>query len=134
MTKVTPQVPALAGMTPLGFTPITPQETPAMTTTTTLTIAQQIANALDNDGMQFSTRPTDGSEPQDFMDLILRHGGSDHYWPDGWKTGDAHRHTFNDGSIITVAGDAWDFGFATCFCWAGCPNDDCTAQHDAGEV
>jgi hypothetical protein len=31
MTKVTPQVPALAGMTPLGFTPIAPQETPAMT-------------------------------------------------------------------------------------------------------
>ena len=32
MTKVTPQVPALAGMTPMGFTHITPQETPAMTT------------------------------------------------------------------------------------------------------
>jgi hypothetical protein len=30
MTKVTPQIPALAGMTPLGFTPITPKETPAM--------------------------------------------------------------------------------------------------------
>ena len=30
MTKVTPQVPALAGMTPMGFTPIAPQETPAM--------------------------------------------------------------------------------------------------------
>ena len=101
---------------------------------TTLPIAQQIANALDNDGSQFWTRPTDDSERLTFRDLIEHHGGSSIDWRDGWRTGDAHRHTFRDGSIITVAGDAWDFGFATCFCWAGCPNDDCTAQHDAVEV
>ena len=43
MTKVTPQVPALAGMTPMGFTPITPQETPAMKVTDEMTVKQIIA-------------------------------------------------------------------------------------------
>lgn len=105
-----------------------------MKTPTAPTIAQQIADALDNDGMQFRTRPTDGSEPQHFEDLIRRHGGSDLDCRDGWRTGDVRRHTFNDGSIITVAGDAWDFGFATCFCWAGCTNDDCTASHNDEEA
>jgi hypothetical protein len=29
------------------------------------------------------------------------------------------RYVFEDGSAITVAGDAWDIGYADCFCWAG---------------
>tara|TARA_R110002126_G_scaffold93632_3_gene221697 strand:+ start:266 stop:574 length:309 start_codon:yes stop_codon:yes gene_type:complete len=96
---------------------------------TTIPIAQQIANALDNDGSQFKTRPTDDSEPLTFRDLVEQHGGASIDWRDGWRTGDVRRHTFGDGSIITVAGDGWDFGFATCFCWAGCTTDDCTEDH-----
>ena len=96
---------------------------------TTNSIAQQIADALDNDGSRFRTRPADDSEPQHFEDLILRHGGSNIDWRDGWRTGDVRRHTFGDGSIITVAGDGWDFGFAACFCWAGCPSDFCGENH-----
>lgn len=34
---------------------------------------------------------------------------------------DVCRWTFPDGSVITAAGEGWDFGFATCWCWAGEP-------------
>jgi hypothetical protein len=78
-----------------------------------MNIAQQIAQALDNDGQQWRTRPTDDSEPQTFDDLIEQHGAYIQPWRDKC------RFTFDDGSIITVAGDAWDFGFPKCFCWAG---------------
>jgi hypothetical protein len=82
-----------------------------------MTIAQQIATALDNDGLQWRTRPNDGSEPVTFDELVDRHGGSSVAWRDGWG-GDVCSHTFSDGSVITVAGDAWDIGFTDCFCWA----------------
>jgi hypothetical protein len=78
-----------------------------------MSIAQQIAQALDNDGQQWRTRPTDDSEPRTFDDLIEQHGAYIQPWRDKC------RFTFDDGSIITVAGDAWDLGFADCYCWAG---------------
>ena len=84
-----------------------------------MTTAQQIADALDNDGQQWRTRPTDDSEPVTFNELIEQRGGSSISWRDGWRTGDVRSHTFADGSVITVAGDAWDLGFPDCFCWAG---------------
>jgi hypothetical protein len=84
-----------------------------------MNIAQQIALALDNDGQQWRTRPTDDSEPQTFNELVEQHGGASVDWRDGFRTGDVHRLTFDDGSIITVAGGAWDLGFADCYCWAG---------------
>lgn len=92
---------------------------------TQLTIAQKIAAALDNDGMQWRTRPTDDSEPQTFEELIEAHGGASLEWRDGYRTGDTVRYSFSDGSMITVWGEAWDYGFADCFCWAGCPDDEC---------
>ena len=78
-----------------------------------MSIDQQIAQALDNDGQQWRTRPTDDSEPRTFDDLIEQHGAYIQPWRDKC------RFTFDDGSIITVAGDAWDLGFADCYCWAG---------------
>ena len=45
-------------------------------------------------------------------------------WRDGWQTGDVQRHTFGDGSCITVAGECWDIGFDGCFCWQGDGHDD----------
>lgn len=93
------------------------------------TIAQQIANALDNDGQRFRTRQTDDAEPVTFDELIAQHGSASIDWRDGWRTGDTYRLTFSDGSTITVAGSAWDLGFPDCFCWQGCPNDDCHADH-----
>jgi len=69
-----------------------------------MTIAQQIADALDNDGQQWRTRPTDDSEPKTFDELVEQHGAYIQPWRDKC------RFTFDDGSIITVAGDAWDLG------------------------
>ena len=84
-----------------------------------MTIAQQIAAALDNDGQQWRTRPTDYTEPVTFNELIERLGGASVSWRDGWQTGDVYSYEFSDGSVITVAGDAWDIGFSDCYCWAG---------------
>jgi len=87
-------------------------------------VAQQIAQALDNDGQQWRTRPTDDSEPRTFDDLIEQHGAYIQPWRDKC------RFTFDDGSIITVAGDAWDLGFADCYCWAGAVEQE---GHQCGE-
>jgi hypothetical protein len=81
-----------------------------------MTIAQQIAAALENDGQQWRTRC---SAPKSFWDLIEQHGGSSVDWRDGWQIGDVRSHTFSDGSVITVCGEAWDIGFPDCYCWAG---------------
>lgn len=89
-----------------------------------MSIAQQIAQALDNDGQQWRTRPTDDSEPRTFDDLIEQHGAYIQPWRDKC------RFTFDDGSIITVAGDAWDLGFADCYCWAGAVEQE---GHQCGE-
>ncbi len=106
-----------------------------MTTTTAApTIAQQIANALGNDGTQFCTSPTDETEPLTFRDLVEQHGGASIDWRDGWQTGDVRRHTFPDDSVITVAGDAWDIGFDGCFCWQGDGHDDQCDAANALEI
>jgi hypothetical protein len=97
-------------------------------------ISQQIADALDNDGQQWRTRPTDDSEPETFNELIDRHGGASVSWRDGWQTGDVCSHTFADGSVITVAGDAWDLGFPTCYCWQGAGHDDRCDADNALEI
>ena len=67
---------------------------------------EKIAAALDNDGMQWRTRPTDDSEPQTFEELIEAHGGASLEWRDGYRTGDTVRYSFSDGSMITVSGEA----------------------------
>ena len=39
---------------------------------------------------------------------------------------DRFRYTFPDGSVITVAGEAWDLGFSACYCWqVGGHTNDC---------
>jgi hypothetical protein len=45
---------------------------------------------------------------------------------------DAERHTFEDGSVITVQDAAWDLGFPDCWCWqvAG-HSDGCTEAENA---
>lgn len=97
---------------------------------TITTIAQQISAALGNDGQQWRTRPTDGTDTQTFGDLAEAHGGATLDWKDGLRTGDTVRMTFADQSVITIAGDAWDYGFLGCFCWAGCPHSDCPESHE----
>ena len=93
-----------------------------------MTIAQQIAAALDNDGQQWRTRPTDESDPMTFTDLVERHGAYIQTWRDN------SRFTFSDGSVITVAGSAWDLGFPDCYCWAGAGHDDTCNADNALEI
>ena len=39
---------------------------------------------------------------------------------------DTYRYVFSDGSVITVAGDGWDLGYAGCYCWHGAGHhEDC---------
>jgi hypothetical protein len=97
--------------------------------TTTLTIAQRISTALNGDGQQWRTRPTDGGDSLTIDDLIAQYGGASVAWRDGVRTGDVYSLAFSDGSVITVAGDAWDFGFPGCFCWAGAPAPSCSEPH-----
>ena len=93
---------------------------------TITTIAQQISAALGNDGMQWTTRPTDGTDPQTLDDLAWSH--RPRLVIDIGR--DATRYTFPDGSIISCVGGAWDYGFPGCFCWAGCPHSDCPESHE----
>jgi hypothetical protein len=86
------------------------------------TIAEKISAALGHDGMRWRT--SDGAE---FDDLVESFGGAsvdvDPERPD------VAQYTFLDWSVITAAGDAWDFGYADCWCWQGCPSDDCDSDH-----
>ena len=90
---------------------------------TMTTTAQRISDALGNDGQCWTTA---GGITFDTLVHSHRHLCE---WRDGWHTGDVYRLTFLDGSIITVAGDAWDLGFSDCFCWEGAQNEDCKSSH-----
>ena len=97
---------------------------------TITTIAQHISAALGDDGQQWRTRPTDGTDSHTLDDLVAQHGGASVAWRDGVRTGDTVQMSFADGSVITVAGAAWDLGFPGCFCWAGCPDTSCPDSHE----
>ena len=72
--------------------------------------AERVSTQFDNDGQVFAT--SDGKD----MDAICRPLASDISRDDGHST---IRYTFPDKSVITVAGDAWDFGYPDCYCWQG---------------
>ena len=44
---------------------------------------------------------------------------------------DIERFIFEDGSVITIAGDGWDFGYRDCFCWTGAGHDPVTCEVQA---
>ena len=83
------------------------------TETSTPTIAETIAAALGDNGMTWRT--ADGAT---LDQLAEQAGGELDRHP---RRPDVCRWIFPDGSVITAAGDGWDFGFATCWCWAGAP-------------
>ena len=84
--------------------------------------AEKIAERLHDDGQCFET-----TEGISFADLVDTEKGVT-AWRDGYRVGHCARYSFPDGSIITEAGGAWDFGFPDCFCWRGAGHDenDCT--------
>jgi hypothetical protein len=79
-----------------------------------MTIAEQIAEKLGGDGQVFRAYVTD--DTYQTLDSLSSDAGARCDWRDGFAT-DVYRYTYPDGSIITVAGDAWDFGYPDCFCW-----------------
>lgn len=86
------------------------------------TLAETISAALGDNGETWRT-----NDGRTIDDLIVAHGGVITR-DDSCETGDTWRADFSDGSCITSAGSAWDFGFPGCFCWAGAGHhDDC--QH-----
>ena len=90
-------------------------------TTQPTTTATMIADLLHNDGQCWET-----DDERTFDELMAEHKATRE--TDGF---DECRYTFSDGSIITVCGDAWDFGFPTCWCWAGCQSEECGEDHAA---
>lgn len=96
-------------------------------TTQTQTQADQIAARYQDDGQVF--RDAEGIE----LTEALRKAGASVDRRDG--SGDVVRYTLPDRSVITVAGDAWDLGYADCYCWQGAGHDKCSAEaDDAGEA
>jgi hypothetical protein len=85
-----------------------------------MTTAQTISTILGNDGQRWTTLPPSGRTfdtlVEDAHARIEQDSG-----PLPYRT----RYSFPDGSVLTVAGAAWDLGFPECWCWAGCLNDDC---------
>jgi hypothetical protein len=84
-----------------------------------MTTAQKISRRFNNDGRCF--KDCDGY----YLTEILEDTSVREDWRDGYRTGDTVRYTFMDDSVITVAGDAWDLGYPSCYCWQSCPNEDC---------
>ncbi len=88
------------------------------------TTAQKIAEQLHDDGQVWET---DGGIT---FGRLVAEESSRADWRDGYRTGEVVRYTFLDGSVITEAGAAWDFGYLDCFCWQGVGHtEECTANN-----
>lgn len=88
-----------------------------MTRLDEVTTAELIARRLGDDGTVW-TAP-DGRPVEDVLREEAARVDRDQ-GPSGTRT----RYVFEDGSAITCAGDAWDVGFADCYCWAGAGEHD----------
>jgi hypothetical protein len=101
-----------------------------MTETTEKTTAEKIADRFDNDGQRWERDGVD-------IDDVCREHAVPHARPeyrDGWGT-DTYRWVFADGSVLTMAGAAWDFGYPDCWCWRGAGHtDDCPAAVENDET
>jgi hypothetical protein len=73
------------------------------------TTAEKIAELFGDDGQCWETE-----SGETFFDACERH------LPDVSRPEPGViRHTFDDGSVLTAAGAAWDFGYSDCYCWQG---------------
>ena len=83
----------------------------------TKTTAEKISEKFSNDGQCFTN-----AAGEELDDVCEAHTRPD--YRDGYGT-DTYRYTFDDGSVITIAGDGWDLGYPGCYCWQGVGHDDC---------
>lgn len=100
--------------------------TTTMTTTTQtqemkMNQAQQIADRFGTDGQVWET--ADGQNLDDACEAA--HGVKS--WKHGYGT-DTYKYEFADGSVIMIAGAAWDFGYQDCWCWGSLGHDPETCE------
>lgn len=76
-------------------------------------IAERIAEQLGNNGMTWQ------DNSGNTLDQLAAEAGG--YLERHPCKSDVCRWVFPDDSVITEAGEAWDFGFSTCWCWVGAP-------------
>lgn len=81
------------------------------------TLAALISARYHDDGQRW--HDADGVYMEDALRVAgARHERSDEHDSDRW--------TLPDGSIITIAGGGWDYGYAECWCWQdGGHTDEC---------
>ena len=75
------------------------------------TDAERMARRFNDDGHNFTANGVT-------LDDACRSAGARREWRNGPGT-DTYRWRFADGSVITIAGAAWDLGFSDCYCWQG---------------
>ena len=91
------------------------------------TTAQTISALFGDDGQCWQTEYTAGEGLDESLDALCERNRGRCEYRDGHGT-DTYRYTFADGSVITVAGDGWDYGYVGCFCWQGVGHsDECVA-------
>ena len=79
------------------------------------TIAERIAEQLGDNGMTWQ------DNSGNTLDQLAEAAGG--YLERHPTRNDVCRWIFPDDSVITEAGEAWDFGFSACWCWAGAPHE-----------
>jgi hypothetical protein len=92
------------------------------------TIAEKIAERFGNDGERWEDEK--GENIAEVCAQICDMNAGVHQWKCTYVPGitvcDSYRFVFDDGSVITMHGGAWDLGYRQCWCWEGAGHgDDC---------
>ena len=97
-----------------------------MTATADLTTAERISALLGDDGTVYQD-----SEGRDLAQLCEESGGAADERDSGTDNC-LRRWVFSDGSAILDVGNAWDLGYAGCYCWRGDGHtDECRDEGDS---
>ena len=90
-----------------------------------MTTAERISEMFGDDGQVFEIPVGEGLHRT--LDSVSVDAMAHVDWKHGLAT-DTYRYTYPDCSVITVAGDGWDFGYPDCFCWKGNLVHDCEGE------
>ena len=85
-----------------------------------MTLAETISRRYYSDDGQV-WRDADGVALEDALETAgaMRERSNEH---------SAERYTLPDGSVITMQGGGWDYGYPDCWCWQGAGHtEDCEA-------
>ena len=94
-----------------------------------MSTAEDISAIFGDDGQVFQAPFGEGMHRT--LDSVSNDHKASVEWRDGMGTG-TYRYTYPDGSVITVAGDGWDFGYPCCYCWQGAGHtQECIDEREA---